>query len=78
MTPEVTLARILPAVETLLKELVSAALSPNQPTTLYALEAQTQQVLPRIGQVVLQALATAQGSGLVGPTRLCACGEQQH
>jgi hypothetical protein len=78
MTPEVTLMRILPAVEALLKETVNGALSAEAPTTLYALEAQTQRVLPRIGQVVLQALASAQGSGLAGPTRLCGCGEQQH
>ncbi len=77
MTPEVVLSRMLPAVETLLKAVVEKALAPDTPFTLYDLEEVTQVVLPQIGQVVLQELTTAQGSGLVGPTRRCACGEEQ-
>ena len=78
MTPEVALTRMLPAVELLLKAVVEQALGGETPATLYDLEALTQRVLPQIGQVVLQKLTQAQGSGLVGPTRPCACGEQQH
>jgi hypothetical protein len=69
---------MLPAVETLLKTVVEQALGAEGTPTLYALEALTQRVLPQIGQVVLQELTRAQGSGLVGPTRPCACGAQQH
>src|SRR5579859_3535322 len=78
MTPEVVLSRMLPAVETLLKAVVERALAADRSPTLYELEALTQVVLPQIGQVVLQELTSAQGSGLVGPTRPCGCGEQQH
>jgi hypothetical protein len=68
---------MLPAVETLLKAVVAQALTTETPPTLYDLEALTQRVLPKIGQVVLQELTRAQGSGLVGPTRPCACGAVQ-
>ena len=78
MTPEGVLTHILPAVETLLKSVVEQAVAAEKTPTLYDLEALTQRVLPQIGQVVLQELTRAQGSGLVGPTRPCACGEQQH
>lgn len=78
MTPEVALKRMLPVVATLLKAVVEQALAAETPPTLYDLEALTQRVLPQIGQVVLQELARAQGSGLLGPTRPCACGAQQH
>src|SRR5579859_6472899 len=78
MIPEVALRRMLPAVETLLKAVVEQAVAAETTPTLYDLEALTQHVLPRVGQVVLQELARAQGSGLVGPTRPCACGKEQH
>ncbi|GAC1432560.1 MAG: hypothetical protein NVSMB65_06200 [Chloroflexota bacterium] len=77
MTPEVALSRMVPAVAEMLKAVVEQAVAPEATPTLYELEALTQQVLPQIGQVVLQELARAQGSGLVGPTRACACGEEQ-
>src|SRR2546428_13736173 len=77
MGPEAVLSRMLPAVETLLKALVERALAPGTAPTLYDLEALTQVVVRQIGQVVLQEVTTAQGSGLVGPTRPGACGAQQ-
>jgi hypothetical protein len=77
MTAEVVLSHILPSVETLLKAVVEQALSAETTPTLYDLEAHTQAALPRIGQVVLQELTTAQGSGLVGPSRPCGCGAAQ-
>ncbi len=76
MTTETVLARMLPAVETVLKEVVEQALGHAAPT-LYDLAAITQSALLRLGPLVLQALTQAQGSGLVGPTRPCACGQQQ-
>jgi len=66
MSPEAALSRILPGVERLLKEVVERAVVPGTAPTLYELEALIQAVLGRIGQVVLQELTTAQGSGLVG------------
>lgn len=77
MTPEVALRHMVPAVEALLKTVVAQAVAPEAALTLYELEALTQQVLPRIGQVVLQELTRAQGSGLGGPTRPCGCGAEQ-
>ena len=77
MSPEAVLSRILPGVERLLKEVVERAVAPGTPPTLYELEALTQAVLSRIGQVVLQAVTVAQGSGLVGPRRPCGCGGEQ-
>lgn len=77
MSPEAVLSRMLPAVETLLKAVVERALTPGAPPALYELEALTQAVLPQVGQVLLQGLASAQGSGLVGPSRSCGCGGQQ-
>lgn len=77
MTPEVVLSRMLPAVETLLKAVVERALAPGTAPTLYELEALTHLVVPQIAQVILQEVTTAQGSGLVGPTRPCACGAPQ-
>src|SRR5712692_5332268 len=77
MTTEAVLTRMLPAVESLLKAVVDSALAAETPTTLYELEALTQVVLPRIGQLILQELTLAQGSGPVGPSRPCACGGEQ-
>lgn len=77
MTPEVVLSRMLPAMEALLKAVVERVLTADTPPTLYDLEALTQVVVPQIGQVILQELTTAQGSGLLGPTRPCGCGAQQ-
>jgi hypothetical protein len=77
MSPEAVLNRMLPAVELLLKAVVERAVAPGMPPTLYDLEALTQAVLPQIGQLLLQEVTVAQGSGLVGPTRPCGCGEQQ-
>jgi hypothetical protein len=78
MTPEGVLSRMLPAVETLLKSVVAQAMATATAPTLYELEALTQRILPQIGQVLLQELTRAQGSGLVGPTRPCGCGAEQH
>ncbi|MGH2411788.1 MAG: ISKra4 family transposase [Chloroflexota bacterium] len=77
MSPEAALSRILPAVEALLKEVVERAGAAGGAPTLYELEALTQAVLPRIGQVVLQELTVGQGSGLVGPSRPCGWGGEQ-
>jgi hypothetical protein len=78
MTSEaVVLSRILPIVTSLLEAVVAHAVAPDRQPTLYDLEALTQAVLPQIGQVVLQALTRAQGSGLVGPSRPCGCGAAQ-
>jgi len=68
---------MLPGVETLLKAVVDRALAPGSRPTLYDLEALTQAVLPQVGQLVLQAVTVAQGSGLVGPLRECPCGAEQ-
>src|SRR5579859_6019718 len=76
-TGAVVLGRMLPAVVGLLEAVVERAVAPGTQPTLYGLEALTQGVLPRIGQVVLQELAVAQGGGLVGPSRPCGCGGEQ-
>jgi len=68
---------MLPGVERLLKGVVEQVLALEAPPSLYELEALTQGVIPRIGQVVLQELTTVQGSGLVGPARPCGCGGEQ-
>jgi hypothetical protein len=68
---------MLPAVETFLKAVAERALAPAPAPTLYDLEALTQVVIRQIGQVILQEVTTAQGSGLVGPTRPCGCGAEQ-
>jgi hypothetical protein len=78
MTSEAAvLSRILPIVTSLLEAAVAQAVAPDRQPTLYDLEALTQAVLPQIGQVVLQELTRAQGSGLVGPRRPCGCGAAQ-
>lgn len=77
MTVEAILSRMLPVVETLLKAVVERAVAAGTAPTLYDLEALTQGVLPRIGQVVLQEVTVAQGSGLLGPARACGCGQEQ-
>jgi len=77
MNTETVLARILPAIEELIKEVVSQVVGSSTPATLYDLEERTQAVLPQIGQVLLQGLVTAQGAGVVGPTRPCPCGADQ-
>jgi hypothetical protein len=76
-TGAAVLARILPLVSSLLAAVVERGVATDQPHSLYDLEALTQAVLPQIGQVVLQAVTVAQGSGLVGPSRPCACGAEQ-
>jgi hypothetical protein len=78
MNTESVLARILPAMEEIIKQVVSQAVASSTPVTLYDLEEQTQAVLPQVGQVLLQGLVTAQGAGVVGPTRPCPCGADQH
>lgn len=78
MNTETVLARILPAMEEIIKEVVSQVVASSTPATLYDLEEQTQAVLPQVGQVLLQGLVTAQGAGVVGPTRPCPCGADQH
>jgi len=77
MTVEAVLTRILPAVERLLKAVVESALAPGVSPTLYDLEARTPGVLPHLGRVLLQEVTEAHGSGLVGPSRPCACGAEQ-
>jgi hypothetical protein len=77
MDTETVLARILPKVAALLKATLDTLAEQEQPS-FYTLEEGTQTVLPQIGQVLLQALAEVQGSGLVGPERACpACGGAQ-
>jgi hypothetical protein len=76
-TAAAVLARIVPAVERLLAAVVERAVAPDQQPTLYDLEALTHTVLAQIGQVVLQEVTRAQGSGLVGPSRPCICGAEQ-
>jgi hypothetical protein len=76
-TAAAVLARIVPAVVHLLTAAVERAVAPDQQPTLYDLEALTHTVLPQIGQVVLQEVTRAQGSGLVGPSRPCVCGAEQ-
>jgi hypothetical protein len=76
MDTETVLAQILPKVTGLLKALVAEVAQGERPT-LYALEERTQRVVPQVGQVVLQALVAAQGSGLEGPERACSCGGRQ-
>jgi hypothetical protein len=76
-TGAVALSRILPVVTSLLEAIVERAVAPDQRPTLYDLEALTHTVLPQIGQVVLQEVTVAQGSGLLGPSRPCGCGAEQ-
>ena len=76
MDTETVLAHILPEVTKLLKVALDALAQQTHPT-FYHLEEGTQALLPRIGQVVLQAGVDAQGSGLEGPGRACACGGTQ-
>lgn len=76
MDTETVLAQILPKVTHLLKGLIKEVAQEDRPT-LYALEARTQHVVPQVGQVILQALVEAQGSGLAGPERACGCGGRQ-
>lgn len=76
-TGAAVLAGILPLVSSLVAAVVDQALAPDAQHTLYDLEALTQAVLPQIGQVVLQAVTVAQGTGLVGPSRPCSCGGEQ-
>jgi hypothetical protein len=71
------LSRILPVVTSLLEAAVERAVTPDRQPTLYDLEAVTHALLPQIGQVVLQELTRAQGSGLLGPSRPCGCGAEQ-
>lgn len=77
MNTESVLASILPAVEQMIKAMVTQIAQQTTPPTLYELEEQTHTVLPQIGQVLLQGLVSGQGAGVVGPERPCACGEQQ-
>lgn len=49
----------------------------EEPPTLYRIEEQVQAVLPQIGQILLQAVVSGQGSGAVGPGRTCGCGGVQ-
>lgn len=77
MNTETVLARILPAVEQIIKAVVSQLAQQPSPPTLYELEEQTQAVLPQIGQAFLQGVVSGQGAGMVGPEHPCACGEQQ-
>jgi hypothetical protein len=77
MNTETVLAHILPAVEQIIKAVVSQLAQQSSPPTLDELEEQTQAVLPQIGQVFLQAVVSGQGAGMVGPEHPCACGEQQ-
>jgi hypothetical protein len=70
MNTESVRARILPAVEQIIKEVVRQAATADAPPTLYDLEAQTQAALPHIGQAVLEATGsgTRHRSGRTGTT----------
>ena len=74
MNTETMLARILPAIEEVIKEVVSQVVASSASATLYDLEEQTQTVLPRIGQVLLQGFVPAQGAGVVGQRGLVPAG----
>lgn len=76
-TVTAVLTRILPAVASLLEAVVERAVAPEGAPTFYDLEALVHTVLPQIGQVLLQEVTAAQGSGLVGPQRPCRCGAEQ-
>ena len=78
MNTESVLARMLPAREEVIKAVVHQVVESSASVPLYDLEEQTQAALPRIGQVLLQGVVTAQGAGVVGPTRPCPCGVEQH
>jgi hypothetical protein len=71
------LASIVSGVTEILKQVVNQMATTQTIPTLYDLEEQTQVALPKIGQVILQTLAVAQGSGVEGPLRPCACGQIQ-
>jgi hypothetical protein len=77
MNTEAVLAQILPGIESIIKAVVEGLADAAEPPTLYELEKQVQAVLPAIGQIMVQALVTGQGSGAVGPSRGCSCGGEQ-
>lgn len=77
MNTEIVLARIVAKVTEILKTVVSQIEASATEPTLYDLEERTQEVLPQIGQVLLQEVVSGQGAGVVGPERPCACGNQQ-
>jgi hypothetical protein len=77
MNTETVLGQILPGVEALIKGLVTEIGETETAPRLYALEEGVQALLPRLGQLLLQGLVSAQGSGATGPERRCACGGQQ-
>ena len=77
MNTETVLTHSVARVTEILKTVVSQTEASGPPPTLYDLEEQTQAVLPQIGQVLLQELVSAQGTGVMGPFRPCACGDQQ-
>jgi hypothetical protein len=76
-TGAAVLNRIVPAVVSLLEAVVEKAVGTGTTPTFYDLEALTQTVMPQIGQILLQEVTVAQGSGLVGPSRTCVCGGEQ-
>lgn len=77
MNSETVFARILPAVEEIIKAVVNQMTQQSTPPTLYELEEQTHLALVQIGQRLLQGLVTGQGAGVVGPERPCGCGNKQ-
>ena len=77
MNTETVLGHILPAIQAILKDVVSQMSTTSGAPTLYDLEVQTQAALPRIGQAILQGAVEGQGSGVEGPVRSCLCGQEQ-
>ena len=59
MNTETMLARILPAVETLIKESVGQVDSRETPATLYEMEEKIQVILPQIGHILLHEIVHA-------------------
>ncbi|GAC1669152.1 MAG: hypothetical protein NVS9B9_28580 [Ktedonobacteraceae bacterium] len=76
MTIEEVLESILPKVKELIKQGLEGLEDKTEPT-FYALEKQTQSLLPLIGNVILQVLTDSQGIGLRGPAKRCDCGNLQ-
>ncbi len=66
MDTETVLGQILPAVEQIIKAVVgemAAAEETRGAATLYVMEERVHAVLPRIGQLIVQALVSGQGAG---------------
>lgn len=69
MDTETVCAQLLPQVAAPLRTTLDSLAEQERPS-VYPLEEGMQAVLPHSGQVLLQAVAEAQRSGLVGPERV--------